>query len=118
MLHLLVADSEVHKYYQECHLASKSQENYEREQWKEVIFPRFKGNQTHSLYFICKQRLFTQEALKGNSRSPHNAADGGEEAAIRVTLREEVDGVMISGRHWTGNLLGGQAQSLGTDLNR
>lgn len=48
---------------------------------------------------LSLHRLFTQEALKGNSLSPHNADDGGEEAAIRVTLREEVDGMMISGSH-------------------
>lgn len=51
---------------------------------------------------LSLHRLVTQEALKGNSLSPHNADDGGEEAAIRVTLREEVDGVMTSGSHWTG----------------
>lgn len=34
-----------------------------------------------------------------NSLGPHSATDGGEEVAIHVTLREEVDGMIFSASH-------------------
>lgn len=69
----------------------------------------------HSLCFTCKLRLFTQEPLRGHSPGPLSAADVGEDPAIHPTPREEVSCMMLPGSHWTGNLMGGQAQSRGTD---